>query len=354
MYKEKLKDNYDLINSKAIAEHCRKIAHKFDTEELAVLVYRNQRLSIDEKIVKYEDLITNYPDMEVKEKTNCKHYDSVRTLINNEIYRLKNRKEKLVKKDDNSVYFWVECNISNEECARCYEVIENTFKTFEETINNIQEYIKEYGNIISLKIIKKYFNKEDEDIYAYYEIKNKKIILRDIKQKNDDFHDIDQIYLNIPTPFKRGDILIKKAINKTQNIEDIFVLDDINTWYKNIKKPTNCDSSDMNSYGYYLLKDNTTKFKREIKFDYDLFEYYNEELTGKLRLLKAISSFIKDEMNLELFVNTYDYYKLEEELNAKRLDFICFTDKGLELAGMNNTDIGLCKDTKIYDISSSD
>ena len=40
----------NLINSKAISEHCRKIKHKFNTEELAVLIYRNRTMSIDEKI----------------------------------------------------------------------------------------------------------------------------------------------------------------------------------------------------------------------------------------------------------------------------------------------------------------
>ena len=54
---EKTVDEYDLINSLSIGTYCRKIKHKFNTEELAVLVYRNKRMSIDEKISKYKDLI---------------------------------------------------------------------------------------------------------------------------------------------------------------------------------------------------------------------------------------------------------------------------------------------------------
>ena len=42
-------DIYNLINSKAIAEHCRKIKHQFNKEELAVLIYRNKYMSVDEK-----------------------------------------------------------------------------------------------------------------------------------------------------------------------------------------------------------------------------------------------------------------------------------------------------------------
>lgn len=64
-------DIYNLINSKAISEHCRKIQHQFNTEELAVLIYRNKRMSVDEKISAYQELISDYPDMEVIERINC-------------------------------------------------------------------------------------------------------------------------------------------------------------------------------------------------------------------------------------------------------------------------------------------
>lgn len=53
----KISDEYDLINSLSIGEYCRKIKHKFNTEELAVLIFRNKRMSIDKKISKYEELI---------------------------------------------------------------------------------------------------------------------------------------------------------------------------------------------------------------------------------------------------------------------------------------------------------
>ncbi len=40
--KGEIRDNYDLINSKAIGDYCRKIKYKFNTEELAVLVFRKK------------------------------------------------------------------------------------------------------------------------------------------------------------------------------------------------------------------------------------------------------------------------------------------------------------------------
>ena len=104
--KEKRKlDDYELINSKAIGDYCRKIGHKFNTEELAVLVYRNKKMDIFEKVAKYQDLIDNYPDMEVVERMNCKHYDSVKKLIKNEIIRITELYRDFIAKD-NCIYGW--------------------------------------------------------------------------------------------------------------------------------------------------------------------------------------------------------------------------------------------------------
>ena len=82
-------DIYNLINSKAIQEHCRKIGHKFNTEELTVLIYRNKKMSVEDKIKAYQELIEKYEDMEVIERINCKHYDSVKDMIRGEIKRIK-------------------------------------------------------------------------------------------------------------------------------------------------------------------------------------------------------------------------------------------------------------------------
>ena len=38
VWKKEIKDDYNLINSKAISDYCRSIKYEFNTEELAVLV----------------------------------------------------------------------------------------------------------------------------------------------------------------------------------------------------------------------------------------------------------------------------------------------------------------------------
>ena len=337
--KVELNDDYNLINSRAIADYCRSIKHKFNTEELAVLVYRNNRMSITEKINKYNDLIKNYPDMEVIERINCEHYDSVKTMIKKEIQRLNILKKKLEQEGENSIWVWTEYNKSTMKYEHGSD-LEHTFKTYKEAFKDIQDYIKKFDDTLSFSITKKYFDKRKGNIYSEFNVENKKIKLINIRESNDSFHDIDMIFIDIPTPFKKGDILIQES-KSMKNIGDegtIFVLDYLCTWRDNLKEllaKGNYDSSDMIGYGYYLVNEDTTEFVRDHKWDYDSFEYYDGELKGKYRILKDISSFIKGKIGLELFIHAYDIYKTE----FKNIMPNFYTDEGLRLAGMSETDI---------------
>ena len=326
--KKEIKDDYNLINSRAISDYCRSIKHSFNTEELAVLVYRNNKMSIDEKIEKYKDLMANYPDMEVIKRINCKHYNSVKTMIKNEINRLEKLYKEFIQEED-AIYTW------NEKYGNY------TAKTYKEICKDIESYIKEYNDTTSYVITKKYFDKRKKNIFANFNVENKKSKLVNITKIDKEFLDIDGIFLNIPTPFKKGDILISNSnVKNIGDCGDIFVLEYLCTWRDKLKEYLsrgNYDSSDMIAYAYYLYGygENSTEFIRDDKWDYDSFEYYDDELTGNNRILKDISSFIKGKIELNLFVHAYDYYKAESK--KQRLEL--YTDEGLKLAGMTDLDI---------------
>ncbi len=344
--REDIKDDYNLINSRAIGDYCRELEYKFNTEELAVLVHRNKRMSIQEKIAKYQDLIDNYPDMEVIERINCKHYDSVKELIKKEIERNKRTYEDILKKDKNSVYTWYEYNKRTGNNGTSYETINHLKNNFIETYKSIEKDIKEYDETISFTIVKKFFNKKEKMIYAHYNVINKKPRLIKIYYKEDGyiedtFLDIDNIYVYMPTPFKKGDILISSDQPSMKNIGDngnIFVLEYLSTWRENIKEylaKGNHDSSDMIGYGYYLYE-NEAKLVLDDKWDYDSFEYYEGELEGNNRILKAISSYLKGKIGIELLIHAYDFFKIES-INKALPDF--YTEEGLKLAGFTDIDI---------------
>ena len=232
-------DIYNLINSKAISEYCRKINHKFNIEEVAVLIHRNDKMSVKEKINAYDEIIKNYEDMEIIERANCKYCDSAKYMIKKEILRLK----------------------------------------------NLQEYDQEEN-------------------------------------------DIDNIFINIPNPFKRGDLL--------QYNNKILVLDWIITDKEKLNEELlkgKYDSMDM--YGYCYLVDEKGNVYCDDIHNYDSWEYADKELTGMERILKLISNSLKGKIGLDLLLTAYDYIKTDS--NVDNLKF--FTDEGLALAGFNEEDI---------------
>lgn len=338
-------DIYNLINSKAISEHCRKIKHQFNTEELAVLIYRNKRMNIDEKIKAYEELIKDYPDMEVIKRINCKHYDSVKDMIRGEIKRIKELKEKLEKEEQDVVYTYNSYWDNGYNITDGKNEYRDVYKTFKEVQKEINKELKEdeAKELISFRIRKREFSKDSKyDIGAEYNINNeRKLEMVNIYDSKNEYLDISNICLNIPTPFKRGDLLI--ATSQTPFAEGYvldyekfpFVLDHLITWNENFQdrlSKGNFDSSDMQGPGY-IINDNKQLFWDNV-FDYDSWEYFEGNLEYIDRLLKAVSSLLKEEIDITLFISAYE--KIKQEHNSS---FDWFTDEGLELCGFNEKDI---------------
>jgi len=139
-----------------------------------------------------------------------------------------------------------------------------------------------------------------------------------------------QIWIYVPTPFEEGDIVdthsqYGKGVIKhlcTQNAD--FV--------KQAVAGGCYDSSDMTCYCYFLNKDNVYW---ECCHAYDKMEYVNQEdLEGFERILVAISSLVKKEITVDLFLDAYDFIKAEyaREIGNRRLR--TYTDEGLKLAGL--------------------
>ena len=349
-------DIYDLINSKAIGDYCREIEYKFNTEELAVLVYRNKKMDIFEKISKYQDLIDNYPDKEVVERFNCEHYDSVKTMIKNEINRITKLYQDFIDEDD-CIYGWSDWKkngYSNYE-------IDNAKRTYKEIENEIKNLINEYNDIDYFSITKKYFDgpevifrDKEKKIVVNCKVINKIPKIIEIMEIGEEMSDLEGIFVNIPVPFKKGDILISGNNTPYNNLVNdekdcIFVLDSLTIWNKRINDEDfirNLDMTDMMGNGYYLV-DGSENFVLDHILDYDSFEYFEGELQGTNRILKLISSFLKGKLNnLELFIKAYESFKSDYE--GKMPDN--FVDEDLKLAGFSDWEVSKIKrqHEKIY------
>ena len=142
---------------------------------------------------------------------------------------------------------------------------------------------------------------------------------------NTDYCDLDGLWFYFPTPFKKGDILTFSG--------EIFVLGELcyeNGFRERLEK--NGDSSDMTAYGYFIDADGDIIY--ECMHRYMDLEYYKGELKGTKRMLKAISSFIKDEISLEGY--SFAYRKILMENLSEKADKAKnrFTEEGLNLMGV--------------------
>lgn len=327
-------DVYDLINSRAISEYCRSINHQFNIEEIAVLIYRNKKMSIEEKINAYNEVIETYTDMEAVERANCKHYDSAKTMIKQEISRLKQLQDELLKEEEYTIYTYNEFNNDTLKYLEInnFDDVKSSFREIEADI--YKEYLSDSKNSVTKFRIEKRHLKDDtyKKIIAEFEVQNKTLILKDIHSIGEE-NDIDTIFVNIPNPFKKGDIL--------QYDNKIMVLDWIITDKENLKEllsKGNYDSLDM--YGYcYLVNEKGNVYSDDIH-NYDSWEYVDRELKGKDRILKTISSYLKEKIGLGLLLKTYDYIKADSSIENIKF----YTKEGLILAGLNEEDIKKIKD----------
>lgn len=89
--------------------------------------------------------------------------------------------------------------------------------------------------------------------------------------------------------------------------------------------------------GYFLFDngDIANNLMVDEKYCYDSFEYYENELQDNYRVLKGISSLLKDEIALMTFLDVYNQIRFEGMHSNIQL----YTDEGLELAGLNKDDI---------------
>lgn len=342
-------DIYNLINSKAIGEHCRKIKHKFNTEEIAVLIYRNKNMSIKEKISLYKELIEKYPDMEVIERINCKHYDSVKDMIKKEIERLERLVEKLLQDEENVIYTYNSYYITNytNRIIEGRNEINNICTTYKETNKLIIKEIEEdeENELVGFRVTKRKISQNNKyEIGAEYKIdENKDLKMINIYEFKQELLDISNICLNIPTPFKKGDLLI--AYSKTPFSEGYilsynrfpFVLEYLCNWnerFQELLDKGNHDSSDMQGPGYFIDESNLIC---DNVFDYDSWEYFEGELEGMDRILIGVSNLIKENIGVEIFLDAYENIKAE---NEKEKHFLSkYTKEGLQLAGISKKEI---------------
>ena len=136
------------------------------------------------------------------------------------------------------------------------------------------------------------------------------------------------LFFEFPTPFKPGDIVCDNTGG------DPFVLTEIGLSRLDRERAKSVrrfgDSSDMCAAGYFQSEDGSVCY--DVRHNYMDLVYYAEKPTGAGRILTALSSYEKGEIDLSLLLTAY-HYILNNHLTEKSKPQQ-FTQKGLYLAGI--------------------
>jgi hypothetical protein len=319
-------DIYSYIPSRDIAAHCRKLQHEFNPLEQAFIVYLSDK-TLAEKHKAWQKIIDTLPDMEVPESCDCLKYDSLHRLLR-DYMGVENRVVEMLKSDEpNAAY----------SCGYYDEWEENLFPTWESVIAYIQKENNENSEFELCRVRKQWIGagckkltahiKPDGTIISWEEI----TVPNHENKENHLFGRLDDMWLKIPTPFKEGDIVIDVTDIHWKKVlcsfgHGPFVLGAISE--------SGYDYSDMTAYGYWVNDDGGIYY--ECMHAYQNLEYYRKELTGRHRILKAISSHIEGELPVDELLNAYDVILHEEQAENLRNGLIGYTELGRRLVGLGS------------------
>ena len=328
-------DIYEFINSRDIRRHCRKLGHKFNAIESAYIIYHSRK-TIAEKHTAYREIIETMPDMEFKrDDFMTADYDSFHEFLRRYI-DFENKLIEIFKAEDRAVYRW--SVKSPDFLERSYDMFED-WKSCQESCaenwayDNISEYM-----VGKYRIKKSKNDKEECEIEAHFNLDNKIIyIYGDITDYDGIQNIFDTIWIEVPTPFEKGDILYDPNGIKGNIFypNSPFVLTNLCTWdsEKQLeRKRKEYDSLDMTASGYFY-DDNAINIYGECMHSYIDLEYYTSELKGKERVLKAVSSFLKEDIDLSLLLNAFMIITQNEDAK-RRISHLGWTSEALQFAGL--------------------
>ncbi len=332
---------YELLNSRSIAEYWKKIDYKPDSLASAWIVYNNMKLGFNEKCKCWEEIINTMPDMEIRERVNCRRYDSLHDFLN--LFMALSRRF--------SDWFY-----DNTGCVYTLKDADNDWPLDAafSSIDSLKEFIKtEECEDIGTFVIKKLSVDNYQKYPASIKInKDFEPVCQDVWDYgafpcNEDEYDMliafEGMWFDFPVPFKRGDVIYNpyyKCGYDAREIEEkteLFVVHNVGLecvrkeGWKWFLEGGNGDSTDMTFSGYTQWRDGTVY--RETFSNYMDFEFYHGEYKGFQRIIKALSNYEKGLINDELLMHAY--HQILSEERAKN-DIPCFyTHEGLELAGIN-------------------
>lgn len=315
-------DIYSFINSTAIADYCREIGHRFTPVESAYLIYASEKHTVSEKHDAWKALIAETEDMELKERPWTPHFDSLHCFLK-QYMQIENKYLHLFYRDEPQCVYSFQY-LHNEDCQ--YTVDEHLFADFKSCYENMKAEIEDPAEITDFCISKQWISSADEEhirkITLCITYDNCPTMLWEVRGYMDEtegtvLNAFDGLWLEVPTPFQKGDILIEES--KYCLDREPFVLYSIPYWAEDDKSEQliqhhrkNGDTTDMCASICTLDFDGT--LCPGCGPNYLHMNYYKGELIGSEEILSVISQYLIGKTDIDAYQRACDI------LNSKNLE----------------------------------
>lgn len=316
-------DIFRFINSRDIREYLKSRNYPFTSLEAAWLIYQCRCATIKEKHEAWQELIQTMPDCAVAERPHTARHESLHQFLKEYIRTEDEILDWFFRDEKDAIYnceFWEyamwcpggEYFDSLQKCLKAYtdrRLGKMTFKITKQILNSDQcTYVIFSADNEPLKFDTSWYPEGgDEILYGV----------------------LGGLEFDFPTPFTKGDILCESEVYEMNPSlrADLFVITDLPACSKNESYRDGCR---MKVWGFFLKYDGTLQY--EDMYNYMNLEYFRGELSGKKRILKALSNHIKGEIDVGLFANAY--HKILCEEYAKSQNPWNITSEGLAAAGI--------------------
>ena len=327
---------YDFFNSRDIAEHCRKIEYRFTAVELAYIIQHSNHHTLGQKHEAWQEILDSFPDEGLYPAWDFEGHtlhSFLRTYM-----RLQNEYITDFCKT-NAGYIYTYSTLQRYDAQySCDNIFFDSYEACLDTLKENELDDDPYDEITKAKITRHRLyssyvafddTQEQESV-----IFNKKLQILDVDPavEQDDkriflspCYGFDDMWVAIPTPFQKGDVVMDVNVYKERTIKHLpFVLDRIPYWKRNAVNGDSCEAEikrmlengadwiDMQELAYF--QDSNGEIYRDHAFNYLDLEYYRDELLGSEKLLAVVSDAIKGRADIAELLKNHSIYagKLQE------------------------------------------
>jgi len=293
---------YELVNSRDIREHWKKISFVPNALETAWLIWQSRKLTVAQKHSAWEEIISNMPDCQIPPSSLYHGKPSLKSYLR-ELMDKENEARKDFFRASKTAYYNGTLYTTSSSCWD-----PAAFTTFEACIEHLDNYESDPKKIPRYEITK--FKLVDQEyIEEYTAVFDYNMNMRSIESMYFD-NIFSKLYFSFPHPFEKGDVLVRSQ-NKTTTIAVE------NPCWENVVVYLSCGCEndlsqatyeDMKLRGYFGCFDGV---RLESKHSYLDFEFVKGKLEGTNRFLTITSEFLKGKLDISDYAEMYHLIKVD-------------------------------------------